>query len=91
MEYYCNKAWSAIRVDPSATAYAHRSYQYDFVIASTWENPSESAKNIEWTRDFWDAQQPYVDRAVYVNHLEDEGHDRVKAAYGKMTALLRSN
>ena len=77
------KHGAAIRVDPSATAYAHRSYQYDFVIASTWENPSESAKNIEWTRDFWDAQQPYVDRAVYVNHLEDEGQDRVKAAYGK--------
>ena len=76
------KHGAAIRVNPSATAYAHRSYQYDFVIASNWENAAESARNIEWTRDFWDAQQPYVDRAVYVNHLEDEGDDRVRAAYG---------
>ena len=35
------------------------------------------------TRDFWTAMQPFSTGGVYVNFLsEDEGEDRVKAAYG---------
>ena len=40
---------------------------------------------IRWARECWEALQPFADRAVYVNALEDaleEGERRVREAYG---------
>jgi FAD/FMN-containing dehydrogenase len=52
------------------------------IILSQWTDPADSARNIEWTRAFFDAMQPLFDRGVYANNLGDEGEDRVQAAYG---------
>jgi FAD/FMN-containing dehydrogenase len=73
---------AASRVDPAATAFPHRDEHYDLIILSQWTDPTDSAKNIEWTRAFFDAMQPFFERGVYVNNLGEEGEDRVKAAYG---------
>lgn len=74
---------AAARVDPVATAFAHRGgNQYDFLILSQWDDPADSERNIRWARDCFDAMQPYLERGVYVNDLGDEGEDRVRAAYG---------
>jgi hypothetical protein len=73
---------AAARVDPAATAFPHRGQHYDFLIASNWDDPADSAKNIEWTRTFFEAMQPFLERGVYVNDLGEEDEDRVKAAYG---------
>jgi hypothetical protein len=73
---------AASRVDPAATAFPHRDEHYDLIILSQWADPTDSAKNIEWTRAFFDAMQPFFERGVYVNNLGEEGEDRVKAAYG---------
>jgi hypothetical protein len=72
----------ASRVDPSATAFAHRDRQYDFLILSQWDDPAESARNIDWTRTFFEAMRPFLKQGVYVNNLGEEGQDRVRAAYG---------
>ena len=40
----------ASRVDPAATAFAHRAEQYDFLILSQWDDPADSPANIAWTR-----------------------------------------
>ena len=72
----------ASRVDPAATAFPHRDEHYDLIILSQWADPADSAKNIEWTRAFFDAMQPFLERGVYVNNLGEEGEDRVQAAYG---------
>jgi FAD/FMN-containing dehydrogenase len=72
----------ASRVDPSATAFAHRDRQYDFLILSQWDDPADSARNIAWTRAFFEAMQPFLKPGVYVNNLGEEGQDRVRAAYG---------
>jgi hypothetical protein len=40
---------------------------------------------LRWTRDCWEALNPYVDQAMYVNALDDgaeEGELRVRQAYG---------
>lgn len=77
----CHGAYS--RVGKSDTAYWPRDQRYDLVIISSWENPSETDRNIAWTRSFFDAIDPYLSRSVYVNDLgDDEGHDRIRAAYG---------
>jgi FAD/FMN-containing dehydrogenase len=79
----------AARVDPAATAFPHRgSNQYDFLLLSQWADPADSVKNIEWTRAFFEAMEPFLERGVYVNDLGEEGEDRVRAAYGTNYARL---
>jgi FAD/FMN-containing dehydrogenase len=72
----------ASRVSSTDTAFAHRYEQYNFEIISNWTDPADSEKNIEWTRAFWGAMQPLVEPRVSVNHLGEEGEERVRAAYG---------
>jgi FAD/FMN-containing dehydrogenase len=72
----------AARVDPAATAFAHRGYRYDFMILSQWDDPADSAANIDWTRAFFAAMAPFLERGVYVNDLGVESEDRVRDAYG---------
>ena len=73
---------AASRVGPNKTAFVHRREQYDFIIPSIWIDPADSDKNIKWTREFWEAMQPFVEQTVYVNSLGEEGDERVRAAYG---------
>lgn len=73
---------AASRIAPSATAFAQRAEQYDFLILSQWSDPIDSARNLEWTRAFFTAMQPHLESAAYVNNLGAEGQKRVRAAYG---------
>jgi FAD/FMN-containing dehydrogenase len=72
---------AASRVAPTATAFAHRARHYDFLILSQWDDPADSAGNMRWTRELFNAMSPYF-RGVYVNNLGEEGNDRVQDAYG---------
>ena len=47
-----------------------------------WTDPSESQKHIRRADELWQAMQPFSSGGAYVNYLENEGEDRVKAAYG---------
>ena len=70
------------RVHEDATAFGHRGWPYNLLVMSIWEKAAESDANIQWTRKFFDAMQPFLADGVYVNYLGDEGQDRVRAAYG---------
>ena len=72
-----------LRVGKNQTAYYHRDTPYDFLILSNWTDPTESDRNIGWTREFSQAMQPHLPRAVYVNDLGDEGDERIRNAYGE--------
>ena len=73
----------ASRITPSATGFPHRAEQFDFLIMSQWSDPTDSDRNVGWTRALFQAMQPHLDESVYVNNLGDEGPGRVKAAYGE--------
>jgi FAD/FMN-containing dehydrogenase len=74
------------RVGKGDTAFSHRDAAFGFVIQAEWVDPEESDRHIQWTREFWKAMQPFSTGGVYVNFLsEDEGEDRVRAAYGAAT------
>jgi FAD/FMN-containing dehydrogenase len=73
---------AASRVPLAETAFPHRDEHYDFVIISQWADPADSADNIQWTREFFEAMQPFLESGVYVNDLGEEGEHRVKEAYG---------
>jgi FAD/FMN-containing dehydrogenase len=80
---------AAARVDPDATAFGLRDDQWDYDVISQWEDRSESAGYIEWTRAFWTAVEPFASGAVYVNHLDAEEGPRIRAAYAGSNSYQR--
>jgi FAD/FMN-containing dehydrogenase len=71
------------RVGTNETAFYDRDAPYSFLIVSVWPDATESAQNIQWTDECWQAMQPFASGGVYVNYLGEEGPERVKAAYGR--------
>jgi FAD/FMN-containing dehydrogenase len=69
-------------VDRNATAFGLRDDQWDYDVISQWTDPAEAARHIQWTRDFWNAVEPFASGQVYVNHLDAEEGTRIRAAYG---------
>ena len=55
-------------------------------ITASWENAADDAVNIAWAREAWEAMRPFSTGGAYLNFMtEDEGAERVEAAYGKTT------
>jgi FAD/FMN-containing dehydrogenase len=76
---------AASRYAANSTAYPHRYPHHVVWISPVEDDPSKDAAMVRWTRDCWEALNPYVDQAVYVNALDDgaeEGELRVRQAYG---------
>jgi hypothetical protein len=82
---------AAARVAPDATAFPHRFDHFNCYVHPATDDPAECEKIVRWGRDCWEALQPFVEPAVYVNALEDaleEGVQRVRDAYGPNYARL---
>ncbi len=76
---------AASRVAASETAFPHRYDHYGLLVHPATDDAAESEEIIRWARECWEALKPFVERALYVNALEDvdeEGQGRVKEAYG---------
>ncbi|HZD42270.1 MAG TPA: FAD-binding oxidoreductase [Terriglobales bacterium] len=81
LEHYGDSAWDS--VPEMDTAFGHRAWPYNFIVTSAWSDPGDSDRNIAWTREFFDAMQPFAAPGAYVNYLGgDEGAAGVEAAYG---------
>lgn len=75
----------ASRIPANETAFPHRYDHFDLMVHPATDNPADKDKIINWARECWEALKPFVERAVYVNVLEDaseEGELRVREAYG---------
>jgi FAD/FMN-containing dehydrogenase len=72
---------AATRVDRDATAFGLRDEQWDYDVVSQWTEPAESARHIQWTREFWNAVEPFSTGEVYINHLDAEEASRITGAY----------
>ena len=73
---------AATRVAPTDTAFPHRQYDFNFFAWSNWVNASDSEKNIQWTRECWQAMQPHLIAGAYGNYIADEGATFAREAYG---------
>jgi FAD/FMN-containing dehydrogenase len=76
---------AASRVGPGDTAFPHRYDHFNLYIHPATDDPADASKIVRWGRQCWEAMQPYVDRAVYVNGMEDAGGEieqPVRDAYG---------
>jgi FAD/FMN-containing dehydrogenase len=71
------------RVGTDETAFTDRDALYSFLIVSVWPDATQSAQNVQWTDECWQAMQPFASGGVYVNYLGEEGPERIKAAYGR--------
>jgi hypothetical protein len=64
----------------------NRDAKYVCNVASAWESRADDSINVDWTRQCWEAIRPFSTGGAYVNFLtEDEGQERIAAAYGKAT------
>ena len=68
------------RVPTDATAFAHRSSKIMVNVAALFENVEDRPRYEGWVQDFADEIRQ-DDMGAYVNFLEDEGPERVRAAY----------
>lgn len=80
LEFY---GGAASREPIGGTSFPHRQAEFDLVIISNWIDKQADEKNMNWTRNFFEEMQNYSSKRVYVNTLGQEGHERVKEAFGE--------
>jgi FAD/FMN-containing dehydrogenase len=73
---------AAARVDPEATAFAHRDAAYSFHILAGWPDAGQDEEVMAWAGAFHNAMASHSMGGVYVNLLGSGEEDRVRAAYG---------
>jgi FAD binding domain/Berberine and berberine like len=75
---YWHGPWSS---KPYDNAFGFRRTGFEFWIHSYWQRAGRE-RSCAWVEEFYSAMRPLSTGAVYVNDLEDEGNERVRAAYG---------
>ncbi len=74
---------AATRVDPTATAFPHRTPGYNCAVITQWLDSSINQACIQWSRATYAAMQPFFGQGRYSNYMGDEEGDEVTAAaYG---------
>jgi FAD/FMN-containing dehydrogenase len=70
------------RVAADETAFGHRDASYLLNIAARWKDPAESGQHVAWAEEVDGEMMPFVTGRVYVNFLGEDGHERIRGAYG---------
>jgi FAD/FMN-containing dehydrogenase len=72
------------RLPPDYSPAGNREARSMFNIAASWERPADDAANIGWARSAWEDLRRFSTGGTYVNFLtEEEGSERIHAAYGR--------
>jgi hypothetical protein len=70
------------RVAGDATAYPHRSEEFNLVLDAGWRNHPEGRESFYWLANTWNAMKPLVRKAAYVSFLDADDSARGVEAYG---------
>ena len=75
---------AASQVPAEATAFGSRKAPYMLSFDTTWTDPSETERNIAWTRSAWAAMARFGTGGVYLNFagFGEEKEALVRAGYG---------
>src|SRR5262249_19662161 len=73
---------AATRVAANETAFPHRESSWNFLAGSIWTIPSQTATDLQWTRECCEAMRPYLVAGSYGNYVTDEGEAIAREAYG---------
>jgi hypothetical protein len=72
------------RLPEDHSAVGNRNARVVLNITGAWDRPEDDAANIEWARAAWRDMRRFSTGGTYINfQTEDEGDDRVRAAYGQ--------
>jgi FAD/FMN-containing dehydrogenase len=72
------------RVGKTETAFYHRDARYNYTIMSTWTNPVEAAKHIQFARDYSHSLDRFSLGGGYLNYLGEDTEGRmVQATFGE--------
>jgi hypothetical protein len=81
------------RVDPTATAFAHRAPGYSLLIVSQWADLRETEPNIAWAKETFEALHPHMADRSYANNLTAEdgrmAHNVWGANYERLVTAKR--
>jgi FAD/FMN-containing dehydrogenase len=69
------------RVDDDETPFGGRNAGFTYNIGCSTETGDGFEAERDWVREFWSALEPWH-TSVYVNFLDEEGEERIRAAYG---------
>jgi FAD/FMN-containing dehydrogenase len=72
------------RVPADATAFGRRDAPFLFSLDTTWADPADNQRHVDWTRIFWSDMHAFSSGGVYLNFpgMGEEREALVKAAYG---------
>jgi FAD/FMN-containing dehydrogenase len=76
---------AANRVAPDATAFGHRDARYNLLLIADWITSDQTEANVAWTRELWEALQPFSTGGVYLNNIGREADgdaELIRAAFG---------
>lgn len=85
---------AAARVPAAATAFSRRDAAFMILVNAAWTPGGDPTPHQQWVHSTWRGVGGDSAGGAYVNHLAEEGGDRVRAAYGEQTyrrlALLKA-
>jgi FAD/FMN-containing dehydrogenase len=70
------------RVEPHATALAHRDAGWMYHALGQWADPADTPRNRAWTADLVAGMAPHSRRASHPNHVSTDRRERVRSFYG---------
>ncbi len=71
------------RIADDAMAFGQRHARFNIHYLSMWTDPTDTEKNIAYTKDIAGTMKPWSTGGAYLNFLGDEGTGRIEAAFGK--------
>jgi FAD/FMN-containing dehydrogenase len=72
------------RLPADHSPFGNRDARSVFNVAASWERAADDAANVAWARAAWEDLRQFSTGGTYVNFLtEEEGSDRIQAAYGQ--------
>ena len=72
------------RLPENHSAVGNRDTAWVLNVTASWEKAEDDKTNIDWARAAWRDMRGFSTGGTYVNFLtEEEGDERIRAAYGK--------
>ena len=77
------------RLRAASLPFANRDARWDALLLTGWDDPSEDAKQVSWSRHVQDPWRPFCKDASYTDALSDEDTESdVRSSYGSAFARL---
>ncbi|MFF8847423.1 FAD-binding oxidoreductase [Streptomyces sp. NPDC015127] len=78
------------RTGAEDTAFAYRDAFFSAAFGASYTDPADTARNIAWTRAYDRDLRPHTEEAGYINFMDTDDQDRVRANYRQNYDRLRA-